>query len=365
MFRSLPAVALLVLGSGCRHRPISLPPPIAFHAIDRPASPPKERPVSVPGIPVVPGDAERMLLVLTNLARHSPTTPRGNACGDWTQERGDSPPLLPLVYVPAAQHAGDFSAEHLAQHGCFQHASCCVLGEVNGRVQCVSEASCAGKRCKRQCSGGTSALDRYTLVGFPSVSGENIAVTQPGSAGPAAPFDVWCAWMRSDSHRLAITSKEHTALGIGRHRSTGEPCQGDYWVQSFGRGTYDIPRVPAASAVFAPSDGVEPGASVSFLANYFDASGAAPTAVYLRIEERCVPLTRHYGVEGNGTYEAVERIAAGAETCRPYHFEVRDAQGTSWRYPPQGELALPAGRDLRCSAAGPTGSQSSLPCLGR
>src|SRR4051794_8776638 len=97
-----------------------------------------------------PSDQERMLHVLLNLARHSPTTPNMNECGDHTQDVG-AIRKLPLVYSQQANVAARFMSKHMSELGCYQHDNCCVLADAGSGVGCVAPGICQGAVCQKTC----------------------------------------------------------------------------------------------------------------------------------------------------------------------------------------------------------------------
>jgi hypothetical protein len=286
-----------------------------------------------------PNDQERMVHLLTNLSRHAANNP----CGDWTAEQGAAVNKRPLVYSRRANLGARFTSKHLADQGCFQHESCCVLGEVGGAVQCTGAASCSGAACGQTCTGGTSTAGRYALLGHTTYSGENIARGQ-GSA-----YEAWCAWMKSDGHRANIYSG-HTELGVGAHNSTSS-CSGWYWTHGFGSGGGAPPRIPVASAMYAPTNPRD-ASNVYFAANYYDPGGQAPKRAVVVVNGQCFDLKKEWGHDGNGTWEvrfpAPDDLPPG---CHPYYFIFVDDAGDRHAYPDTGSLFLPLGLGMTCPSA--------------
>jgi MYXO-CTERM domain-containing protein len=284
-----------------------------------------------------PADQERMVLVLTNLARHAAK----NDCGDWEAEQGAAVKKNPLVHSHVGNIAARYTSQHMADLGCFQHESCCVLGNVNGQVQCTAPASCNADPCAKNCTGGTGTAQRYGLLGMTSFSGENIARGYPSA------FDVWCGWMNSDGHRQNIYGS-HSELGVGRVGSQG--C-GRYWTQAFGSGGGAIPRIPAASAMHGPNTPSN-AANMYFAANYFDNGGLSPKRSVVVVNGHCFDLEKAWGHADNGTYQArfsePDDIPAG---CHPYYFLFVDGDAQRHTYPDNGSLFVALGAGTTCPDA--------------
>ena len=298
-----------------------------------------------------PSDHERMVHVLTNMSRHAAR----NDCGDWTAEQGENVNKPPLVYSHIGNQAGRYMSKHMADLGCFQHESCCVLSNVGGNVECTSPASCSGAACGEECTGGTPTANRYHLLGMSSWSGENIA------RGQRSAYEVWCAWMKSDGHRANIYSG-HSELGVGAYNASGS-CSGWYWTQAFGSRGGSIPRIPVGSAMYAPPN-PQDTSNVYFAANYYDSSGAAPKRSTVVIDGQCFDLERKWGYDGNGTYEArfegPDELPPG---CYPYYFLFVDSDANRHTYPDNGSLFVAIGNGVTCPKSYDSG-QKPATCEG-
>ncbi len=288
-----------------------------------------------------PSDHERMVLVLTNLARHSAK----NLCGDWTAEQGADVKKRPLTYSHVGTIAARYTSEHMADIGCFQHESCCVLGNVGGQVECTAPANCDNDTCGKSCTGGTSTSGRYGLLGMNTWSGENIARGYPAAIGEGG---VWCGWMNSDGHRANIYSN-HTELGVGMFAATNS-C-GRYWTQAFGSGNTSVPRIPAASVMHGATP-PQNATQMYFAANYYDSSGAAPKRAAVVVDGHCFDLTREWGYDDNGTFEArFEQPDDIPPGCHPYYFLFVDGDAQRHTYPDTGSLHVALGKDVSCPNA--------------
>ncbi|MBX5481400.1 MAG: CAP domain-containing protein [Myxococcaceae bacterium] len=357
--RVLPAVVAVVFATSCGDdRQVSKNPPNLAPTPSEPVSATRQDALGEV-INDFPADEERMVHVLTNLARHAPV----NDCDDFTTPEFPTEPfgangvpadikLPPLVYSLAGNQAGRFMSKHMADLGCFQHDSCCVLGNVGGTVQCTAEANCTGMMtCQLQCTGGTPIADRYALLGMTTWSGENIALGYPTA------FDAWCGWMHSKGHRENIYSG-HSELGVGLYQAPNS-C-GRYWTQSFGSGGGSIPRIPVASAMYGPNTPRD-ATQLYFAANYFhqDAMGPPKRAAVV-VNGHCFDLEKKWGYDDNGTWEAhfdePDDIPLG---CQPYYFLFVDADADRWTYPDKGQLFVPIGNGVTCPAS--YDSQPQLP----
>ncbi len=305
-----------------------------------------------------PNDQERMFHVLTNLARHSTKTPNNNECGDYTAQAGPNHKKAPLVWEHSAGVASRFFARHLSEIGCYQHDSCCELGDAgSGAIACISPGACQGSGCNKTCDAGTagSASYRFGLFGF------NTASAQTLSRGQASAYDAWCALMQAADSR-AILWGNHTQLGVGAHLGANQTCTGWYWVQAFGNGAVQVPKIPAASAMFSPPKPAHTLA-VSFAANYYDPTGKPPLRSQVVVNGHCFDLERAYGYDDNGTYEArfIDPDVL-PEGCHPYYFVFVDGDGQRHTYPTQGSLQVAVGQNAACAVTYDPSSQLPADC---
>jgi MYXO-CTERM domain-containing protein len=295
-----------------------------------------------------PSDQERMMHVLLNLARHSATTPNANECGDWTSEVGADVRKNPLVYSREANIGARYTSRHMSELGCYQHESCCVLGDAGmGLVSCVAAGECTGMGCNKACDAGTAQTPaaRFALFGFDTYSGESV------SQGIASAYDTWCQWMLSQGNREGIYEDAGTQVGVGLFNAKNQTCNGSYWALAYGRGPVTIPRIPAASAMHNPPNPIN-AAQVYFAANYFDSSGKAPQRSVVVVGGHCFDLERKWGHDDNGTYEArftdPDLLPDG---CHSYYFLFQDGQGARHVYPESGSFQLALGDGQTCPLA--------------
>jgi hypothetical protein len=291
-----------------------------------------------------PSDQERMVHVLLNLARHSGTTPNMNECGPMGV---GTIKKLPLVYSREANLGARFTSRHMSELGCYQHDSCCVLGDAGLGVGCVSPGSCTGAACQKTCDAGVGqdSSSRYALFGFTSFSAESINQQVTGA------YDEWCATMNSPSNYSAIVDDGGTQVGIGNHLASGGVCNGSYWTIAYGNAQVQIPRVPVATALYSPPNPVNT-AQLSFMASYYDPSGKPPQRSAVVVNGHCFDLDRTYGFDDNGTYVATfpdpDVLPDG---CHPYYFLFQDGEGQRVTYPTVGSFQLPLGSGQTCAVS--------------
>ena len=307
-----------------------------------------------------PSDQERMLHVLINQARHSPTTPNNNECGDWTTEVGAGVKKTPLVYSLAANQGARFSARHMSELGCYQNENCCVLGDagVGLGVGCVSNAACSGASCQQTCDAGVGqdARQRYGLFNFNTLSGVSI------SRNVTSAYDLWCNLMQSQGNRGLIYSDVNTEFAGGTWQAANQTCTAAYWGLAFGNGAVTVPRIPAASAMYSPPNPSNT-AQLYFAANYYDPDVRAPQRAVVVVAGHCFDLDRAWGFEDNGTYEAhfpdPDVIPDG---CHPYYFLFQDGAGVRHTYPSTGSLQVAIGQGVTCPVAYDPAPQLAADC---
>lgn len=267
------------------------------------------------GIPVngFPKWQERATLTLTNACRIAPAAYRSTFLPTATGILQPSvyPAVPPVQFnMQLTQSARAHSTDLAATSGCgFQHNSC------NGTLWSVRIASyypIYSTIAENIAAGYADPLSSLNGLILDNVGGV------PSADGAS-----------TDGHRRNIMSSNYTQLGCGY--ATGPNTYGRYWTQDFGRpqGTTTI-----CSPIAAASHIIQTG-SVVFLANFYDAQNAAPQSANIVVNGVTSPASVYLGTAARGTY----RFASPTTTsCRSYHFEIRDAAGTLWRYPARGEL---------------------------
>jgi hypothetical protein len=132
-----------------------------------------------------------------------------------------------------------------------------------------------------------------------------------------------------DGHRKNIMNSRYHELGVGY--AYGPVKWNHFWVQDFGGGENDYNDYPVVDGVhmFLEQD------KTTFMANYYDSTGAAPKQAFVHVAGSSHALSFHLGEPGQGTYSTA---LASADSCRPYYFSFTDGQDRSWRYPEEGYL---------------------------
>ena len=292
-----------------------------------------------------PSEQERMLLVLMNQARHSPTTPNNNECGDYTAQYGADVKLPPFSYSREANLGARFSARHMSEVGCYQNDNCCVLGDAGVGVGCVAPGACSGQACQQTCDAGVgqNAEQRYGLFGFNTLSGVSI------SQGDTTAYNLWCRLMMNAGQRDFIYSDAGTEFAGGQF--TGDntaSCKAPYWALAYGRGAVTPAKIPAGSAMYSPPNPINTS-SLYFAANYFDSTGKAPRRSAVVVAGHCFDMDKKWGYDDNGTYETrFPDPDVIPEGCHPYYFLFTDGDGNRQVYPSSGSLQIAIGANSSC-----------------
>lgn len=274
------------------------------------------------GVPATgfPSWRERTILVLTNAVRIAPTDYKQSAiyAAPFTPSLatstvlGGTYPAQPPIYSTEALHrSARQHSQEMADYNYFAHES------VDGGSALVRIRS-------------------YYTASF--TIGENIAAgtqgdpirimfqwlcDQPGTGQPCCADGASC-----DGHRRNIMNGAYHALGTGYGYNAGSTYR-HYWTQDFG-GVASPPFPPLVDGTHLLAGTTE----TRFLANYYAAAPAQ--SVMLVLEGMAVPLAVELGTAAKGTWSVARPRAA---SCRGYHYVAVDANGLSWRYPAQGELA--------------------------
>ncbi len=259
-------------------------------------------------------------------------------CGNYCREGKDCyDDSLHAVYwdnnlFRAAQfHAAMSSKMTDTVFGCMQHNSPCQLADnfaADFPQNCDASPACACKDGKAKCGqSGTSASLRVNAFGT-RFSGENlVAASNPlphtlfyllfhedSTADPEG-----CGFTANNGHRVNILSM-HNAVGIG--------FAGKIGVQDFG--LIDAPAQPVSSG----SHYIDAEKKLWFKLSY-DAQTDAQIA-YLAIGQSCRPLSLSIGNGKRGIWSIAGDQTA--QSCAPYYYEVKDANGNITRYPTTGAL---------------------------
>jgi hypothetical protein len=267
------------------------------------------------GVPVngSPNWQERSMLVMTNACRLAPTEYR-----DFYLP-GAGNILMPSRYpaVPPLQFATGLNQ--------------------SARAHSIEMATASGCGLQHNSCDGTTWAARIGSY-WPnwSLLGENIAggftdpvtvigglLADPYNGAPAPDGSGY------DGHRWNIMYANYTHVGCGF--ATGSNLYVRYYTQDFGR-PLTLPPVcspiPSGSHIFI-------GGQTIFLANFYSETNAAPQSASVVVNGTSIPMSLHLGTAARGTYRYATPTASAGRT---YHFEFRDAAGTTWRYPAHGEF---------------------------
>ncbi len=305
-----------------------------------------------------PSDREREMQVYMNLSRHSLKTPNGNECSDPSFDLdGGSIKKTPFVYSREANIAARFTARHLSEIGCIQPESCCVLGDAGVGIGCVAPGACSGNVCQKTCDAGVdqTAAARYALFGFTSYTHQVIGLD-------LSAYDLWCSMNVTPSIYARMTDDAGTQFASGEFQNAAATCDKDYWAVAFGNAQVQVPRIPAAAAVYPPPQPLNTS-QLSFMATYFDPSGRPPQRSVVVVAGHCFDLDRTYGFDDNGTYVAsFPDPDVLPDGCHPYYFLFQDADGQRVTYPTTGSFQLPLGGAQSCPLAYDSTSQLPADC---
>jgi len=264
------------------------------------------------GAPIngLPSLFERQVLVYTNAVRMAPQAYRDKYMAGFQPSPSGilrtQAAIEPLYYEPLLNQSARSHAVDMSQNGCFQHDSC----------------------------DGTLWAERI-LSFYPQARtlGENIAAGYPTAK---AVIDVWlcdesggqCAGDGTSAagHRTNIMNAGLHSAGIGYSPDTDG--WRSLWVQDLASNEPAIkPPIVAGCHDFLAAG------KTTFLLNYRDPSGGAPTSVQAVVAGVAYNMSLDLGVAAAGTYRL---DLAKAAACREYYFTARTASGESWRCPGPG-----------------------------
>lgn len=260
----------------------------------------------------IPSALEREVHVMTNAVRMDPQGFRDFYIKDTTiLKTGNYPPTTPLWYNHELSRAARFHSVDMATNCGLSHQSC----------------------------DGTSFADR--VKSFYKTSGyiaENVAT------GRSTGLLTVIQWLRDDNnqgvpaqdlssndgHRQNIMNPRYSEFGCGYAYSSTRRYN-HFWTQDFGGATVkEIHKIPAGCH-FTPNS-----STLSYAANYYDASGVAPRSANVIIDEKSSPMTLHLGSPDKGTY-LLSTTSDGKAHC--YYFVFVDGSGNSIRFPQNSMLS--------------------------
>jgi hypothetical protein len=193
---------------------------------------------------------------------------------------------------------------------------------------CWSHNSCNGDSCRVR-------LASY----YPGISwwGENIAA---GNSQVLATMRQWITEGKcpppsdnsdSSGHRNNIMSANFRQLGCGYGYNISSTW-GYYWTQDYAGNTSTYAD---RHLVSGSHDATLMANKISFLLNYYDASGKAPVSKSVVVDGVSIAMALWMGTASSGTYRL--DLIKGA-TCRNYYFLFTDGDNIACRYPESGDL---------------------------
>ncbi len=254
----------------------------------------------------IPSAREREVHVMTNAVRMDPEGFRDLYIkGADILKAENYPPTTPLWYNHELNIAARFHSVDMAVNCGLSHHSC----------------------------DGTNFANRIKNYYKTSSSiAENVAT------GRSTGFMTVIQWLRDDNnqgvpaedlssgdgHRKNIMNPKYYELGCGYAYSNSRK-HNHFWTQDFGGGTdKDYYKIPAGCH-FKPN-----ASTLSYAANYYDASGVAPKTASVIIDEKSYPMALHLGSASKGTYLLSTN---NDEEMHCYYFVFTDCSGNTVRYP--------------------------------
>ncbi len=269
-----------------------------------------------PSYPDMPSWEERAVIVLVNACRMDPTGFRDKYVGNVQILLPQNYPAVGPLYwnVNLNRAARDHSID-MAQNCGMQHNSC--------------DGTPAGTRVKtyypsyraENIAGGYST-PMLTVVGW---------IKDRGTNGLPAP-DKQVAdsiYKSGDGHRKNIMNGSLTETGTGY--AYGPQKYNHFWTQDFGNAQSPFKAHPVQGATHLQLT----NGKITFMANYFEASGGSPQSAKVIVNTQEHELSILLGKASAGTY-AVELPSSSG--CRSYFFIFTDSNGKTWRFPESGDL---------------------------
>jgi len=268
-----------------------------------------------PGYSGYPNYQERITHVWTNLCRTSPAAFRDTlivpVCTGSQSILTAYPAVDPLYWNLNLNRASRFHSVDMAINNCWGHNSC----------------------------DGTTPATRLGTF-YPGISwwGENIAA---GNSASLATLRQWIIegttcpppadGSGSDGHRANIMNSNYHELGVG-YAYNSAAMYDHYWTQDFAgnASAYADRCLVSGSHDFSLATN-----KASFLLNYFDGTGKAPSVKSVVVGGVSNAMTLWMGAPSRGTYRV--DLAKGS-ACRNYYFAFVDGNSTACRYPEAGVL---------------------------
>ena len=283
---------------------------------------------------------ERMILVYTNRARSDPQAMLAGAPN--IADAACYSPVPPVQWNDSLNKAARFHAFNLTSSGCgMSHDSpCALIASIGADYPTTRDGSVASA-----CVGGVANCgdvnndDLFARMGkfgiFSGARGENIA----SSGIPLTVINMWllettaddtCEFTWENGHRWNIFNTNYTRMGSG--------ATGSYTVQDFWENGVLDQNIPSGG--HSPQAG---GAGTEFRVNWYDSSGAAPSATKINIDGQLYDMILECGSNGNATYLYTFDITGESW----YYFRFRNSGGTIVSYPGSGSFGVGTAEDWK------------------
>ena len=269
-----------------------------------------------PGYEAYPSWQERQVIVLTNMVRMAPVEFRDAFLDcDSILTAETYPAVDPVYWNLSLNRSARAHVEDIGNNCGLQHNSC--------------DGTKWSDRIRSYYKPGSIIAENISYGGNDALSCMRQWMLDTYGNGIIAPDG-----SEYDGHRANIMNSIYHEIGTGYElgkASTGFKNGTPYWVQDLGGGEsiYDSIPVPAGSHFLFDSK------TITFLVNYCDKSGTSPVAASLVLAEETYEMSLRMGSASRGTYGITQPIAA---SCRRYHFQFIDGNGTTWTYPTTGCL---------------------------
>jgi len=270
----------------------------------------------------IPSALEREAHVMTNAVRMDPEGFRELYIKDANILKTENyPPTTPLWCNHELSKAARFHSKDMAANCGMTHQSCDGTSFAN-RIKSYYKAS--NSIAENVATGRSTGL--LTVIQWLRDDNNQGVPAQDLSSG--------------DGHRKNIMNPKYHEFGCGYAYSSTRRYN-HFWTQDFGGATvkekYKIP----AGCHFTPNS-----STLSYAANYYDASGAAPISASVLIDEKSYPLTLHLGTASKGTYLL---STTNDEKTHCYYFVFTDGSGNAQRFPQNSTLST--GQQPTCENA--------------
>lgn len=260
----------------------------------------------------IPSALEREVHVMTNAVRMDPEGFRDTYIKDANILKAENyPPTTPLWYNHNLSKAARFHSIDMADNCGMSHQSCDGTSFANRIKNFYKESSSIAENVA---TGRSTGL--LTVIQWLRDDNNQGVPAEDLSSG--------------DGHRKNIMNPRYYEIGCGYAYSNTRKYN-HFWTQDFGGATvkekYKIP----AGCHFTPNS-----STLSYAANYYDASGAAPKSASVLIDQKSQPMALHLGTPSQGTY-LFSTTNDGKEHC--YYFVFIDGSGNTIRYPQNSTLS--------------------------